>query len=440
MNEVRPAGLPPGFMFAAATIIVLSHITVSGWTFDEAETIVRAQSLIAWIGGDASTTEVWFGEERPSPPKALAALGISIFGVTKFGVRLFPALLYAFAATSVYAAVRKPRGPIAGYGAFFALLLTPPLFSFSTQVSNEAVASALILILLSRTPAARTGKEWLLIGFLGGLALGTKVSALVAVFAVAWKKFRWVALGVLGGFLLTWPPLIVDPLAALKHVAHFAEIERPPVLFFGIAAAPPWYYAPFWLAAGLPSLVVILGAAELIFARGPLRNLLALYFGVGFLVAIVAHPYLREGLRHLLPLAVILPVCAGLAIGRIAIRFPKARYVLLAAFVILLMHRFDESVYLAVDPIGYRLPITYSGDVLTDNVLARLPAGDYAAVPGALCDRPLRFAPLAWRELLSTKEIKFTTVESAEHLVIFGSGAPGGLVHILPVKKLRNSI
>lgn len=406
--------------FVLAATIVLSHIGSYGWTFDEAQILHDAQNLIAWVKGLASTEEVWFGHERPSPAKALAALGVYFWGQEPAAVRFFPALLWALAATTVYTTVRTPCGSQAARATFFALLLAPPFFGFSAQASNESVVSSLILIMLCRAAWARSNREWLIVGLIGGVALGAKITALVALLSVpAWaismgrfskKTGLLFSAGIAVGFIVTWPPIVFAPEAAWEHVLHFANSAGR------IGPFPSWHYALFWLAIGLPPAVFLLGAGEAMCGRGPLHRLLTVYLAVGIFTAVSAHDYLGEGIRHLLPLAVVFAVLAGLSLGRVARFFPKSSLILfLLPFLISLSAVHPTETFYISEILGgpgraekLGLPVTSSGDILNDNVLAMLPEGAYSIVSGARADRSLNFGNAYWRELVARRASSLT--------------------------------
>lgn len=451
----RPAGILPAAIFIAAAAIVLAHIGRYGITFVEARFLHDARQLALWTAGRATTEEVWFGAEHPSPAKILGALGWFLVGDYR-ALRVLPAILYAFAAAVFYAVVRRPRGPVAGYAAVAALVLAPPFFAFAAQASIESVVSSLVLILLALASRARTAKEWAVAGFVGGIALGTKITALVALVAVpvwAWRSApsgnfsRRALAAFLGaaalGFLAAWPVLLIHPFAVLDHVAHFARRADDPsggMIFFGLVDRAPWYYAPVWLLIGLPPLLIFGAAVELVRGAGPLTKLLRLYSFAGLAAAIAFHAYLREGIRHLLPVAVVIAVAGGLGAGRVAGSSRLRAIVVLVLFVgsfvysVTILHP-AESFYVSeifggpAAALRWKLPVTSSGDVLTPELARELPDGTYAAIPGAACDRTPEFADEFWRDAMNRRALRssggrvsFTTSRDADYLLLIGPG------------------
>ena len=481
----QAAGIRPAVLFIPMLLIILGHISRYGMTFDEARFIHDAHQLAGWIRGTADTEEVWFGAEHPSPAKILGALGY--LPVRDFrALRIFTAMLYALAAIAVYGAVRRPRGPAAGVLVLASLILAPPFFAYSAQASNESVVSALTLLLLATASRARAPREWFVAGFIAGLALGTKITALVGIIAVpvwAWRcapsgnfsrrSFLLFALALFTGFLCAWPALALNPRAVLDHVAHFAALpaaadeaaRRPATLFFGFVDSPPWYYAPLWLAIGLPPLLLLGAAIELWKGAGPLTRLLRIHIATGLLSAIAFHSYLREGIRHLLPVAVVVAVAGGLGAARLAgWRARGYRYLLVivlvaGSFVFSLIRQHPaESFYvseLAGGPAAaarWKLPITSSGDILSHDMIRELPEGSYAVIPGASCDRPLNFYDPMWRAAMNrhaakwtSEKVRFTIPQHADYLLVLGAGEKIGIPllergGITYVSRLRNPV
>lgn len=455
------AGIHPGLVFAAAAAFALSRLGVHGLTFDEARIVEDARGFLSWILGTASTTDVWFGAERPSPAKVLAALGLVGWGPIPESLRVLPALLYAAAVGTLYGVLRRPRG-WGALAAACALVVTPPIAGYASQCSNELVATSFLLVALARALTARLRREWFWTGCWLGLACGAKISGLVGVVALAGWAWRgappgstarrglaWVALGGVIGFLVTWPVLPLDPGAVATHVGRFAEVERPPLLFFGLRDAAPWHYAPFWILVGLPPLVVVASAWELLAGRGPLRALLAWFAVSGLVAGIAAAPWMREGVRHLLPLAAVLAVAAGLGAARIAgaLRVGAAGWRGPAAALVVLVAGLEPTLRLSPAETGYvspvvgglrgavrlGLPITSSGDVLGDEVLSAVPGGEVAVLPGAAADRPLYFGAPTWRRLVAARAravtgrpIRIVTAEHADRLVVLGPARDRG--------------
>jgi hypothetical protein len=450
------AGPHPIIVFLVAAFLILPRLDAYGMTFAEARIIDDARAFFAWIGGVASTREVWFDVERPSPAKLLAAAGLLLFDRLDplVAIRIFPALLYAAAAAFLYAALRRPRGPFATSAAAGALVLAPPLFGLAAQASNESVLVSLTLIGLLLAASARTPAAWARVGLVAGLAVGTKITGLVMILAIpVWallfhrermtlKGFGAYLGALLVGFLLTWPPLVLDPRAILSHLELFAKTDRPSLLYFGLLTdGTPWHYAPVWLLVGVPPLVLLFALRALLAAR-PLARLFATYFVLGLVAAIGAHDVLREGVRHLLPLVAILAAASGLGLGLLARERPGLRLLLaLLLFLPLILFnaRFHpaESFYLSEvigGPAGAAargLPITSSGEILTDEILRRLPAGRYAVLPGAASDRPIDFASPRWRvqigeraSRLTGRSIVMTTTELADQIIVLGAESP----------------
>jgi hypothetical protein len=472
MDERRPAGIPTSLLILIALVVSIYHTRLYGLTFAEARVIDDARRFLLWLAGDASTADVWFGAERPSPAKVLAAIGIlaggaapgleavphspwmaEFCGAAPFAFRVLPAALYALAAGAVYSVMRRPRGPVAAYAAVAALIFAPPFFALNALASNESVVTAFSLLALASAARVHDDRDWIAPGLLAGLACGTKISGVVILCALPlWALLErprrqgprgagWYAVGAIAGFLVTWPFLPFRPHALLEHVRLFAEFERPHTLFFGPVIAPPWYYAPLWIVIGLPPL--LLAAATYEFARGsgPLCRLLRVTTALGLAAAIASHAVLREGLRHLLPLAAVIAVAAGSGLGRFSATVTRVsvRRAAIGAFMASLalpLYRLHpaEAMYVNVFANGAPgavragLPITASGDILTPKILADLAGGTYGIIPGPSCDRALEFDSLSWREhasglasVLAARPVKFTNANLAERLIVFGA-------------------
>lgn len=467
MHDRPYAGPHPALIFLAAAAFALVRVRSYGMTFDEAQILEDGYRLAHWILGDVSTAATWFGPERPSPAKVLALVGALLWPDILVGLRLGPAILYAAAVSVVYATIRRPRGGWAALACATALTVAPPLSGYAAQASNEIVVTALTLIALARAAVARTVRQWAWVGALIGLACGAKISGLVVAVTVLTWSVKGASAGALGegraagarrlgamlvagivAFIITWPVLPLAPAAILDHVRRFATMERPPVVFFGMKSSPPWYYAPVWLVIGLPPLLILSAAWELARGSGPLTSLLRWFTGIGVVVALFAHPWLREGLRHLLPLVAVLMIAAGLGAARFVESFAlkaltsrgagRGLMTLMAVAAAAAWPCYKlfpaETGYVNMvlggpsGAVARELPITSSGDVLNDRVLAALPAGSYAVLPGAGCDRSIYFASVGWRRLVSERaravsgrDVRFVAAGPADRLLILGA-------------------
>lgn len=454
------AGPHPIIVFLVAAFMILPRLDVYGMTFAEARILDDATAFFTWLGDLVSTRELRFGVERLSPVKLLAAAGILLFDRHDplVAIRIFPALLYAAAAALLYAALRRPRGPFAAAAAAGAIVLAPPLFGLSAQASDESILMSLTLIGLLLASSARAPTAWARVGLVAGLAAGAGFSGIVLILAVPlwallFQRERMARRGLaayfgalLVGFLLTWPRLVAHPRGLVEQLALFVRLERPPLLHFGLRIdGAPWHYAPVWLLIGVPPLVLLFALRALPSPR-PLARLFATYLVLGLGAAIAAHGVLRDGVRHLLPFVAVLAAASGLGLGRLARARPGWRPLLtLLLFLPLLLHnaRFHpaESFYLSeaiggpAGAAGRGLPITSSGDILTDEVLRRLPAGRYAVLPGAASDRPLDFASPRWRirvgdraSRLTGRSIVITTAELADQFIVLGAAPENAAV------------
>lgn len=451
MKEWKRWGPPPLVMFILIAGFILARVDSPGLTFDEGMILESVDRFFAWMSGDISSADVWLGRERPSPAKLLAALGVAAIGETKFGVRFFAGILYSAASTCVYAALRKPHGAIAALAAVVCLVNSPPLSAFSTYASIESVLVSLTLLSLCFALKARTTKDWVVCGLVSGIAVGTKISGIIApVTIVAWQvaacgkptissRYRVAFLiAVAAGFLATWPHLILDPSAMITHLRDFEQAPREPTLFFGPTIAPDWRYLPVWLAIGIPPLMTIAACAG-IAGKGPMTAIFRIFFVVGSTCGLLAHGYLREGLRHILPLCSAVAVLGGIGAGRFSrIRPGLGGFFLVALFVsasgAMLARRASASLYVngaagGMDfAMSQGLPIVSSGDVLKNEVLSALPDGRYSVIPGRFSDRPLDFANERWRKFMAGeaaaigRRIEFVESSRSERILVLGSG------------------
>jgi len=466
LDERPSAGLMPILIFILSLILVTSHLNAYGLTFDEARMILDAKCFIGWLHGNIPTYSVWFGTERPSPAKILVAFGLILGGDKIFWIRFFPAVLYAIAVTRVYSIVRRPRGKLAAYSVLLSLLVAPPLFAFSAQASNESVATSFILLSLSEILVARTHGNFLLAGLFAGLSIGTKISGAILLFAVPiwlWKgiqselpfyvRLKLFMAGTFFGFLLTWPVLVIEPSALWSHITYFAGMMpsaetgeiliRPSTLYFGPCSAPQWHYIFVWFAIGFPPILLLFALYELIFRRGPLSNMLRSILLFAFITGILAHEFLREGMRHLMPVAAVMALLGGLGAGTIAERFPRYKLIAVTAIglpflISLLLFHPAESFYISEliggpkTAVKWNMPVTASGDILTFRILSGLPNGDYAIVPGGSSDLPLYFDSPEWRLELNRllnfagKKINITSKRNADWFLILGSSSYNG--------------
>ncbi len=269
-----------------------------------------------------------------SPARAVLAFGRRVFSCAGNDLRAMRLAVALIVALAFSLAARGLDAPCGGYGILLGLgsaLVSPSLLGWWRIAAIEPVFLALAIASLVAVARADAPRGALVAGVLLGLAIGTKVSGLVLLAGAWWHLPRLLRrrllLGVIAGFLLQWPRVLLDPTLPIRHLDAWSG-AKPPSLFFGQWTAPPWFAPPILLAFGTPPLVFAMGVTGF-FRREPLYRLLAKTFLVGLAAAVLLHAELENGTRHLLPLILIMHLAGGFEFARRILVFPRATRALL---------------------------------------------------------------------------------------------------------------
>lgn len=283
-----------------------------------------------------------------SPARAVLLAGRSLGRALGASADLIPMRLAVcvLVASAFALAFRSLAAPFGEGGVALALggvLLSPALWAWWHLAAIEPVLLALLLVglvLSARAACAGGAHAATIAGVVLGLALGTKVSALAVLAGVHFhlarplRKRLW--LGVLLGYLLEWPRVLFDPTLPLRHIDQWSG-PMPPTYFGGTYGEIPWHYAPVLLILRTPILVLVFGVAGLL-RNEPFFRLLGKVFLAAIAAAVLFHGYLEVGMRHLLPLVLVLHLAAGCDLARRLPRWPPAtRGLVAAAFLIPLL-------------------------------------------------------------------------------------------------------
>jgi 4-amino-4-deoxy-L-arabinose transferase-like glycosyltransferase len=263
----------------AGFTVVLLVLTAPqiGLTWDEPTYIVAAETYPAW-----------YGQLIRQPSYALSAEGILRYWETSHehpplskvwsgfiwlearhifddltAHRLGNILIVSVLIALLYLLVAQHYGPTAGLIATLALLTMPRFFFHAHLAAIDVPVTTMIFAVIYTFWLGHNhpGLKWtLLLGFVWGLALATKINALfippivLSVWMLVFQRRRYLFIrlaltGVIGAgfFILSWPWLYHDLLKHLTAYVGFMTTGRLPVeqYYFGELYAPPPWHFPF---------------------------------------------------------------------------------------------------------------------------------------------------------------------------------------------------
>jgi 4-amino-4-deoxy-L-arabinose transferase-like glycosyltransferase len=263
---------------AVFTILILVATAPQiGLTWDEPTYIVAAETYPAWYSelirqpSYALSSEGVFRYWEPShehPPLSKVWSGFVWLVARRIfddltAHRLGNILIVSMLIALLYLLVAQYYGRTAGLIAALALLTMPRFFFHAHLAAIDVPVTAMIFAVMYTFWLGHDhpGIRWtLLLGFVWGLALATKIHALFipTIVLPAWMLIfqrrrylfiRLVLMGVIGVgfFILSWPWLYHDLLQRLIAYVGFMTTGRLPVdqYYFGQFYAPPPWHFPF---------------------------------------------------------------------------------------------------------------------------------------------------------------------------------------------------
>lgn len=265
-------------LLAVFTILLLLVTAPQiGLTWDEPTYIVAAETYPSWYGelvarpSYALSTEgisKYWNLSHEHPPLSKVWSGFIWLIARPFfddltAHRLGNILIAGGLISLLFLMVRRHYGRTAGLVAAFSLLTMPRFFFHAHLAALDVPVTAMIFAVFYTFWLGHDdpGLKWtLLLGFVWGLALATKITALFipSIVLPAWmlifqrRRYLFVrfALMVLigaGFFILSWPWLYHDLLKHLTAYVGFMTTGRLPVeqYYFGEVYAPPPWHFPF---------------------------------------------------------------------------------------------------------------------------------------------------------------------------------------------------
>ena len=319
--DTSPTGLSRQIRLALAGIALVGLIAVGstldaagdypglgqgpGLTVDEMFNVGQGCRLATgtwyWIQGGLTWEQLYGHRDYlpDHPPLGRIALGVAHHAVTSIAApspspltpfaptaaRFGSAIAFAWLIYLVGSTATRWYGPTPGLCAAVALLLMPRLVAHAHLASLEMMitlaytASVLSLAHRWNTDTAPGWKSTLVPGLLLGLALLTKIQAiLLGPPVVAWALWRFRARGIaplicwaaIGGavFLVGWPWLWLDPLDHLtEYFARTTDRAQLSVFYLGDKTADTavaWHYPLVMFAVSVPLGLHVLAACGLV--------------------------------------------------------------------------------------------------------------------------------------------------------------------------------
>jgi 4-amino-4-deoxy-L-arabinose transferase-like glycosyltransferase len=266
-------------LLLAVFAIVLLLITAPdiGLTWDEPTYIVAAETYPAWYGEliarpfDAISTvgiAKYWSISHEHPPLSKVWSGFIWLGARHFfddltAHRLGNILIAGGLVSLLFLMVNRHYGRTAGLVATFALLTMPRFFFHAHLAAIDVPVTAMIFAVIYTFWLGHNepGMKWtLLLGFVWGLAVATKINAwfipplVLAAWILIFQRRRYLFLRVVlmgligvGFFVLSWPWLYHDLFQHLTEYVGFMTTDRLPVeqYYFGKFYTPPPWHFPF---------------------------------------------------------------------------------------------------------------------------------------------------------------------------------------------------
>jgi len=271
-RATSPADKLIALSLAGFTILLLVATAPQiGLTWDEPTYIVAAETYPAWYGEliaqpsyALSTEEIsrYWSTNHEHPPLSKVGSGFIWLGARHFlddltAHRLGNILIVSVLVMLLYLMVAQDYGSLAGLVAAFALLTMPRFFFHAHLAAIDVPVTAMIFAVIYTfwLGHSHPGLKWtLLLGFVWGLALATKINALFIppIVLSAWalifqrRGYLFIRLALMsligvGFFILSWPWLYYDLWKHLTGYIEFMTTSRLPVeqYYFGQLYAPP---------------------------------------------------------------------------------------------------------------------------------------------------------------------------------------------------------
>ncbi|MBC7232623.1 MAG: glycosyltransferase family 39 protein [Chloroflexi bacterium] len=348
-----------GLILAACTMAaVIGTVHDVGVTWDEPLYMKAARGYMSWLGllkqgmwqrdlrepfSDTLIVRWWMQhptlELHPPLGKFLSGLTwAALRGVLGdiTAQRVSNALLFSFLVALVFWMVAGAYGTASGVFAALSLVLMPRMF-FHAHLANidttVAITWFLAMYLFWKYESGRGWRPILLTGAAFGLALGTKLNAIVMplVWGIWWLLFdrNWRTLGRLivmsaigvGVFTAIWPWLYHDTVNRLLYYFFMASRfkDRPQFYLGQTPPHVPWHY-PFVITLAVVPLVItvmyLLGVIQVLRKRSDRTGwLLFLNALVPLLIAATPFQAVYSGERHFIPAYPYLACLAGIGFG-----------------------------------------------------------------------------------------------------------------------------
>ena len=335
----------------AVFAIVLLSITAPdiGLTWDEPTYIVAAETYPGWYGelitrpsyalSTEGTAKYW-SSSHEHPPLSKVWSGFIWLIARRFfddltAHRLGNILIAGGLVSLLFLMVTRNYGRTAGLVAAFALLTMPRFFFHAHLATIDVPVTTMMFAVLYTFWLGHDepGLKWtLLLGFVWGLALATKINALfmppivLLVWTLIFKRrgylfVRLACMGLIGigFFILSWPWLYHDILNHLIAYVGFMTTERLPMeqYYFGEMYTPPPWHFPFVITVVVIPfsifVMAIVGAISMMRHREdrPLGGLVLLAVVVGLAIFTSGLGQVFDNERFMMPVFPYLAALAG---------------------------------------------------------------------------------------------------------------------------------
>ena len=339
-------------VFAIVLLLITTHDI--GLTWDEPAYIVAAETYPSWYGevitrpSYAFSTEAiskYWSRNHEHPPLSKVWSGFIWLIARPFfddltAHRLGNILIAGGLFSLLFLMVTHHYGRTAGLVAASALLTMPRFFFHAHLAAIDVPVTTMIFVVIYTfwLSHSEPGLKWtLLLGFVWGLALTTKINALfippivLLVWTLIFRRQRYLfvrlacmALIGIGFFILSWPWLHHDLLNRLITYVGFMTTERLPMeqYYFGELYTPPPWHFPFVITmVVIPFsifLMVILGAISMMRHREdrPLGGLLLLAVFISLAIFTSGLGQVYDNERIMMPVFPYLAALAGVGFVR----------------------------------------------------------------------------------------------------------------------------
>jgi 4-amino-4-deoxy-L-arabinose transferase-like glycosyltransferase len=344
------------FVLAAFTVALLVRTAPQmGLTWDEPTYIVAAETYPAWYGdlirnpayalSAEGTTRYWETSHEHPPLSKIWSGFVWLVARHIFddltAHRLGNILIVGVLIALLYLMVARTYGYMAGLVAAFALLTMPRFFFHAHLAAIDVPVTAMIFAVIYTFWLSHdhTDLKWtLLLGFVWGLALATKINAffipplVLAAWTLVFQRQRYlfvrlVLMGIIGVgfFVLSWPWLYHHMSEHLTGYIGFMTTGRLPVeqYYFGEMYTPPPWHFPFVITIlVIPFSILFLstiGAAFLMRHREdrPFGGLLLLGVFVSLVIFSSGLGQVFDNDRFMMPVFPYIAALAGIGFIRI---------------------------------------------------------------------------------------------------------------------------